>query len=133
MAVTHLQIHGGQTTEAIDMLNIPKTIIIDIDGCIFKHCGKGACHQWLESPAELLPHVKEAFNCWEKDGCYIILMTARKESCRPILEHTLRNKGLFWDLLIMSVPHGERIIINDRKSNGDASCTAINLERNAGL
>jgi len=119
--------------EDIDMLSIPKTIIIDIDGCIFKHYGKGACHQWLESSTELLPHVNEKFDCWEKNGYYIILMTARKESCRPILERTLRNKGLFWDILIMGVPHGERVIINDRKSNGDVSCSAVNLKRNAGL
>ena len=115
----------------IGMLNIPKTIILDIDGCIFKHYGKGACFQWNSN--DLLPHVEETFNAWEKEGRCIILITARKESCRPTLENILRVKGLFWDHLIMGVPHGERIILNDKKSNGDNSCRAINLERNAGL
>ena len=115
------------------MPNIPKTIILDIDGCVFKHHGKGASYQWSSMSAIVLPGVKEQFNAWEKEGCCIILITARKESCRAVLEYMLKVNNLFFDYLIMGVPHGERIIINDKKSNGSNSCRAINLERNAGL
>jgi len=111
---------------------IPKTIIIDIDGCIFQHHGKGAGYQWSQAPF-ILPGVKNSFDLWEKEGCCIVLMTARKESCRSRLEIMLREQKLFWDHLIMGVSHGDRILINDKKSNGDDSCFAINRERNVGL
>jgi len=114
----------------IDM--IPKTIIIDIDGCIFEHRGRGACNQWIGGN-KMLKGTQRFFDKAEKEGCCIILMTARKESCRKTLEHELRHAGLFWDALIMGVPHGERILINDKKSDGSCSAFAIELKRNGGL
>lgn len=120
-------------------MNLPKTIILDIDGCVLRHEGEGACHQWrprmleLGQPGEVLPDVREKLDAWERAGHYIVLMTSRKESCRRDLEEDLRNANLFWDLLIMGVPHGERVIVNDAKRGGVASARAVVVERNAGL
>ena len=108
-----------------------KTIFCDIDGVIFKHEGEGACNQW-SGVHTLLPGIKEAFNVWEKAGYCIVLVTSRKESCRALLEEELRVEQLFWDHLIMGLPHGERIIINDRKKDGP-SVSSVLVERNSGL
>ena len=111
---------------------LPKTLIIDIDGCIFEHKGQGASNQW-GSPGRVLKGTIEFFDKAEKQGCCIILMTARKESCRKTLEYELRRANLFWDKLIMGVPHGERILINDIKDGGTPSARSFEIKRNKGL
>lgn len=108
-----------------------RTIICDIDGCVFKHHGNGAAEQWCS--ADLLPGVVDRFNEWEAESACIVLMTARKESCRSRLEQALLRHGLFWDHLIMGVGHGERVIINDVTPQKPCSVRAINVTRNMGL
>lgn len=110
-----------------------KTVFLDLDGCVFKHCDKGACHQW--STHVLLPSVVDAFNEWERKGYCVVLVTARKESCRPRLEWQLRNLGLFWDALIMGAPSGQRVLVNDQKADTTEppSAVAVVLKRNEGL
>ena len=109
-----------------------KVIFLDIDGCIIKHDGRGACIQW-QLATTLLRGVHDAFDAWEKAGHYIVLTTSRKECCRKDLETLLRKYGLFWDQLVMGLPHGERILINDKKENAEPACRAIELVRNEGL
>jgi len=109
-------------------MTVPATIFLDIDGCIFKHEGKGACHQWAIQPT-LLPDVKEVFDEWEREGICIVLVTARKECCRGSLVKALRFYDLFWDQLIMGVTHGHRILINDKKVDG----AAVSMIRNSSL
>jgi len=41
--------------------------------------------------------------------------------------------GIFYDILIMGLPRGERIIVNDSKPDGTKTATAINLVRNKGF
>jgi hypothetical protein len=114
-------------------MSLPKTVFVDIDGCVFEHEGKGACAQW-GTQSKLLEGAREAFDEWEKKGYYIILVTSRKESCRRSLEYELQTHKLFWDLLIMGVPHGPRILINDKKKETIyVSCATFELPRNAGL
>jgi len=108
-----------------------KTIIVDLDGCVLKHYGIGATKQWRTFNP--LPNVLEAFDAWERDGHCIVLMSARKECCRFDLEVELRTLGLFWDHLILGVPSGERVLINDRKPDVGPSCRAICVSRNVGL
>jgi hypothetical protein len=109
-----------------------ETIITDIDGCLLLQDGS-ATHQLLSEP-KLLPNVKEKFDEWSSKGCFIIIVTARKESSRDITEKQLKSFGLFWDHLIMGLPSGKRTIINDLKPNSDQdTAVAINVKRNAGL
>jgi hypothetical protein len=110
-----------------------KTIILDIDGCIFKHGGNGACDQWTTRHA-LLDAVKVVFDKLEREGCFIMLVTARKESCRCFLEDELRACGLFWDALVMGLPSGQRILVNDEKPDAsEPSAIALVVKRNEGL
>jgi hypothetical protein len=109
-----------------------KTIFLDIDGCVLKH--KGNLSNQLTLNPELLPDVIEKLNKWEADGCKIILVTGRKESMRKITEETLASMGVFFDQLIMGLPRGERIVINDQKpDNNIRVARAIEIKRNEGL
>jgi len=108
-----------------------KTYIVDLDGCVLQHYGRGPSYQW--KTCVLLDGVKEQFDRWEMDGHCVVLMTARKECCRADLEETLRAHGLFWDRLVMGVTSGERVLINDSKPGYEPSARAVTLERNRGL
>ena len=108
-----------------------KTIFLDIDGCIFKHKGNMSA-QFQNS--ELLPGVLEKINEWDAVGYKIILVTGRKESMRELTEDQLTRHGIFYDQLVMGINRGERILINDRKSNSDIKvASAIEIKRNEGL
>ena len=109
-----------------------KTLFIDIDGTLIKHKGN-LSKQVLEKP-ELLPGVIEKLNQWDADGHKIILTTGRKESMRKATEIQLSEFGIFYDQLIMGLNRGERIIINDGKSDSDMiTASAIQPKRNEGL
>ena len=111
-----------------------RTVIIDIDGVILQHKGEGASSQWLgDNYPALLPGAVEFFDALEKEGACIVLMTARKECTRGVLEVQLMQLGLYWDVLVMGVTSGQRVLINDAKPDGDASAIAIVVERNVGL
>ena len=88
--------------------------------------------QWRGEPNELLPGVVDFFAEVEQAGDCIVLLTARRESCRPRLEATLRCLGLFWDILMMGAGNGPRFLIND-SADGVPKATAVNVPRNAGL
>lgn len=107
----------------------PLTVIIDVDGCVLKHSGKGASHQW-SSETGMIDGVREWFDQLEREGHYIILITARKESCRVFLEYQLRECGLYYDQLIMGVTGGPRVLVNDKKPLCDRTAIGITTERN---
>lgn len=110
-----------------------KTIFIDIDGCILRHKGDMSI-QVLDQDPELLPGVLDKFIEWDRAGYKIILTTGRRESLRSMTENTLKWLGIFYDQLIMGLPRGERIIINDKKPNAtDSTAKGISIDRNIGL
>lgn len=110
----------------------PKTLIVDIDGTILYHHGDlvGQSRPTLE----ILPGVLDKFNEWDKKGYRIILLTGRKESMRELTEGQLKHAGLFYDMLIMGVGGGARVLINDLKTDEkEPMAVAVNVIRNAGL
>jgi len=108
-----------------------KTYFIDLDGVLTKHHGVSHSHQILES-LTLLPGALSFLDKLERNEDTIILCTARKESHRPVLEEQLRTQGIFWDKLIMGLPHGLRVLVNDKKDGCDMAL-AINVNRNEGV
>jgi hypothetical protein len=109
-----------------------KTLFIDIDGCLIKHTGN--LSKQITNVPELLPNVLEKLNQWDMDGHKIILTTGRKESMRKVTEEQLLMLGIFYDQLIMGLNRGERIIINDSKSDiRMTTASAIQINRNEGL
>lgn len=109
-----------------------KTIFCDIDGCIFMH--HGGIVEILSNASELLPGVKEKFKQWGDKGYTVILVTGRPESSRVFTEQQIHDAGLYYHHLIMNLPRGQRVIINDIKPDQTikiAEC--INIERNEGM
>lgn len=114
------------------MDNRPKTIICDIDGCIFRR--RGDITQAHLIDLELLPGVKEKWIEWDRAGYNIILMTGRRESTRSHTCAQLARAGIFYDQLIMGVGGGPRVLINDYKPNSKKpTAIAVNLKRDEGM
>lgn len=115
------------------MNNRPKTIFCDIDGTLWDHVG-AISEQTKVKNHKLLNNTIEAIDKWDRSGYKIILTTGRKESFRKITEDHLRNLGIIYDQLIMGLGGGDRILINDRKSDSHKNTAfAINLIRNEGI
>lgn len=112
------------------MLNLsplPKTWLIDLDGTIFPHNGylKGI----IEKP---LRGVKDFFESLSTND-FIIILTSRSSIYRNITERNLHLSGIHWNLLLMDMPKGERILINDTKPSGLITAYAVQVERDRGL
>jgi phosphatidate phosphatase PAH1 len=108
-----------------------KTIFCDIDGTLFEH--KKDLHAMITKDPSILPGVIEKFSEWRNKDYYIILTTARPEGCRNITEKQLASFGIFYDRMIMGLPVGPRVVINDKKPDGLITSYAVCIERNDGL
>ena len=108
-----------------------KTIFIDIDGTILKH------HQNLNKMTsdepELIEGTIEKFLWWRKKEYYIVITTARVEGLRQVTQKQLTDVGLFYDQMIMGLPNGPRVLINDKKPEGTISAVAYCIERDGGI
>jgi|TARA_B100001778_G_scaffold59196_1_gene45963 hydroxymethylpyrimidine pyrophosphatase-like HAD family hydrolase len=111
----------------------PKTIFCDIDGTLVKHLAP--CHTSKPShKMELLPGTLEKLEEWDIKGYNLILTTGRKESCRKMLEKQLAEVGIMYDMLIMGIGGGVRVVINDLKPYGDYdTAKSVNLSRDEGI
>jgi len=110
----------------------PKTIFCDIDGTILKHTH---CFSDLKDNNPIaLDGVLKKINEWDSQGHKIILCTARKESGRKMTEEHLNNLGLCWDILLMGMTSGKRILINDKLNPQDKDrANAVNIITDAGF
>lgn len=111
--------------------NKPKTIFCDIDGTILKHAHR---YSDLKDGQELLDGVLDKFNEWDSQGFRIILCTARKESAREMTEKHLKSLGICWDILLMGIGGGVRVLINDKLTESSPDrAIAINLITDKGF
>jgi len=113
-------------------MSAPKTVFCDIDGTLVPHTG-----DIIKNFSDLsgpLPGVPDTIRRWDRANYRIILTTGRKESTRSATETQLKNYGIVYDDLLMGLPNGDRIILNDRKTKGSRNTAyAVNLVRNKGL
>ena len=110
---------------------LPKTVFCDIDGVLIEHTGDVTKQPLIDA---LLPGTHEKLLEWERKGYRIILVSGRKESTREVTENQLSRLGIVYDMLLLGLGGGNRIIINDRKTSSEKpTCFAINVERNKGL
>lgn len=109
-----------------------KTIFCDIDGTLVEH--KGDIIKNYQEPTNALPNVLDSIKQWDKHNYKLILTTGRKESTRVYTQRQLAELGVVYDELIMGLPNGDRVLINDKKTNGIKNTAyAINLVRNEGM
>jgi hypothetical protein len=110
----------------------PKLVLCDIDGVILQ---QGS--QWPDvySYTHVLPGSKEKLVEWNLAGHRIILTTGRAECFRELTEKQLASQFIPYDLLIMGLPTGVRVLINDYKSEQPdvPMAIAFNLKRDVGM
>ena len=110
------------------MSKAPKTVFCDIDGTLLSHFGNSISN--LEG-SSLLSNVVEKLQEWDRLNYTLILTTGRKESTRKRTEEMLGHCGIHYHQLIMNLPNGPRVLINDKKPNGiENTAYAINVVRN---
>lgn len=114
------------------MSHTPKTIFCDIDGTLVEH--HGDIFKNAADPMKVLPNVLQTIKSWDKHNYKIILTTGRKESTRAQTVEQLKQAGIVYDTLIMGLPNGDRILLNDKKQDSPRNTAyAINLVRNQGF
>lgn len=111
----------------LTLSNLPKTWIFDIDGTLLKHNSYR-----LPEGDELLPGVKSFFKKIPPHD-KIILLSARTSSQRESLELFLLSNGIKYDYLLLDIPSGERILVNDKKPSGLLTAYSINKDRDSPL
>lgn len=109
-----------------ELSTLSKTWIFDLDGTLVEHNG-------YKNTERILPGVVDFFANNIKDEDVVVLMTARTKPQALSAIKVLKDNDLKYDLLISELPHGERIIFNDKKSSGLETCHSINLNRDEGL
>lgn len=111
---------------AITLSGLAKTWCLDIDGVIFRH------NSHLQGEDELLPGVSRFFLSLPPEDV-VILLSARAEEYRHVTEKSLTRHGLRYDHLLLGLPTGERILMNDVKPSGLLTAHALNVNRDEGL
>jgi hypothetical protein len=105
---------------------LPKSWLLDLDGCIVRHNGH------LEGNDELLIGAVEFWRSIPVAD-RIIVMSSRPETERQAIMDFFAERGLRVDQIILGLPHGERICVNDTKPSGLRTAVAINVARDVGL
>ena len=116
------------------MNNKPKTIFCDLDGTLTKHPKDVGLIQDPNYELEVLSGVKEFLYTIDVNSYHLVITTGRKESAREATVKQLQRAGILYDQLIMGFGGGDRILINDRKTdNSRDTAYSINLNRNEGV
>jgi hypothetical protein len=106
------------------------TVFSDLDGTLLTntshlippYIGEG---EPMINNIKVLQEIKE-------NGGFIIITTSRPEEYRDITIKELNTHDIPHDMLIMGLPHSQRILINDfAKSNPYPSCSSINIQRDS--
>ena len=107
------------------------TVFVDLDGTLLtntSHLSPPFIGEGIPLPnnIEVLQKIKN------QKGSVVIITTSRPEKYREITILELNTNNIPYDILIMGLPHSQRLVINDfAKSNPYPSCYAINLDRNS--
>jgi hypothetical protein len=89
----------------------------------------------LGQEEDLNPGSRDQITEWSLAGHTIILTTGRKECWREETEVELKKHKILYDSLIMGLPTGQRVLINDNKPEDTAYPMAVahSLDRNKGM
>lgn len=113
----------------------PKTYFIDIDGTIVPNLTIEDLNRYIQIPnymQDLLPGVKKFFTNLH-DNDVVIFTTARGSQYKELTERTLRHHRIKYLQLIMDLPAGQRILINDTVNMFYQKAVAVNVLRNHGM
>lgn len=100
-----------------------KTWIFDLDGTLVKHNG-----YIIDGQDTLLDGVLDFFASLN-DGDQVIILTARSSKFKEQTIKFLIENKIRYNHIIFDMPHGERILINDRKPSGLNTAYSFNQDR----
>lgn len=109
--------------EKLNLSNLNKTWIFDLDGTILKHGG-----HLIEEQDTFLDGAREFLDSIDKDDM-IIFLTARTYDEQEATYDFLKKNNIRYNHIIFHAPHGERILLNDIKPSGLKTAYAINTPR----
>ena len=111
----------------LEMSCLSKTWFFDVDGVLVKHNGYlNGGDKWLENTLEFLN--SNSISPEDK----LIITTSRQQKDIKFLIKELNSKGIKIDSVITELPHGERIVVNDKKPSGLRTSFSISVDRDAG-
>jgi len=110
--------------EVIKLSSLGKTWIFDLDGTIVKHNG------YINDGEDTLLDGVAEFFAQLSEHDVVIILTARSSIFKKQTLEFLHKNHIRFDHIIFEIPHGERILINDRKPSGLNTAYSINQDRN---
>lgn len=107
------------------------SVFCDIDGVLIKHHPHSNCELDLNKTIDGFDKLEH----WKKAGHRVVLTTARNEKYRSRTESLLKDLGIKYDHLVMSLPAGPRLLINDHKPSKQFvnQAKAVELPRDFGI
>ena len=118
-----------------DTTQLPKTILLDIDGCLVNYVTNFSDIIAGYAEPYALPGTVDTLMKWHNQGHKIILTTGRPECTRKRTEDMLTKCGILYDMLIMGLGPGPRVLINDMdpRQPETPKSMAVNIVRNLGF
>ena len=110
----------------------PRTYFIDIDGTLLVHGGKNQVLNAL-TEGRCTPGAQQFINDLLAYGHHVVLTTGRCENLRELTVSQLERCGITYHQLVMGLPPGVRILINDSKSDLPTTAYGITVKRDKGL
>jgi len=109
---------------------------MDIDGTIVENLSNDQLDKYMNDPnfvQELLPGVSHYFKNFSSEDI-LVFTTARFERHREMTERTLKSHNIdFYKHLIMDLPSGPRIVVNDTPNVLYHKAIAVNVMRDTGF
>ena len=106
----------------IKLSPLPKTWFLDLDGTLVYH------NEYINGKDKFLPGALEFLEQIPSEDC-IIIATSRGQEYEKDTKKFLEENGVKYTHLIMELPYGERILVNDMKPSGLVTSIAISKQR----
>ena len=118
-------------SSSYEQISDRKTIFLDVDGTLVKH--KGNLHDMVTQEPIVINGTLEKLHEWRKKGYHIVITTARPKSNKELLIKQLNQAGIVFDDILVGLPSGRRVVINDAKPTMFHTAAGITLERDKGI
>jgi hypothetical protein len=106
------------------------TIFVDLDGTLITNTSH-LIPPYIGEGNPLVENIERLRDLYNDGFCKIIITTSRPEEFRSETILELEKYDIKYDILIMDLPHCQRILINDfANSNSYPSAKSINIDRN---
>lgn len=109
------------------MTKQPRTWFIDFDGTLVTQ------KSHMSETDTILDGTKAFFSEIVAESDHVIITTARTCDDKERIERFLQSHGIRFNLVICGLPTGARMLVNDKKPNGELTAFAFNLERDKGI